>query len=256
MIDIHCHILPGLDDGVRTLDESRALGELLVDQGVTTVVATPHVFDIRYRTPSGDEIMNRWLRVKEALDGRLNIVCGAEVRLVPEIMTVLDRREIFINGGRYLLIEFPGELIPHGTENLLFELMSLGVRPIIAHPERHPRLLADPDRLAGFVRMGCYAQLDAPCLLGKRERRRVVLGWIRAGLIHCVASDAHRPRWRPPKLIAAYQEVEKACGPEIARALFIENPQAIVQDEELPFAPAVEPARKLVGGWWRRWWWT
>jgi len=254
MIDIHCHILPEIDDGARTLEESIALGELLIREGVTTVVATPHVFDSRYPTPSSDQIISRLTQVREELRGRLNVVCGAEVRLVPEVTTVLDRKEIFINMSRHMLIEFPSGLMPHGIENLLFELTASGVWPIIAHPERNRGFLADPERLSAFVGLGCYAQLDAPCLLKKGEVRRVALRWIDAGLIHVVASDAHRCHWRPPRLADAYREVENACGAEVARALFVDNPQAVVDGRPLPFAPEVKPLNKSVFSWWQGLW--
>lgn len=254
MIDIHCHVLPDLDDGPRSLEESLALGALLIREGVTTVAATPHVFDVRYPTPSPDHIMTRLTRVREGLEGRLNVVCGAEVRLVPDILTVLDRREIFINMSQYVLIEFPGGLIPHGIERLLFELISSGVKPIITHPERSGGFLSDPERLGIFIGMGCYAQLDAPSLLDKGEARRVALRWIDAGLIHVVASDAHRCQWRPPRLAAAYLEVEKQWGADVARALFVDNPRAVVDGEPLPFAPEVKQLNRSVFSWWQGLW--
>ncbi|MBI3952215.1 MAG: protein tyrosine phosphatase [Acidobacteria bacterium] len=254
MIDIHCHILPSIDDGARTLEESLALAELLINEGVTTVVATPHVFDLRFPTPTRDQILDRLTQVQEGLAGRLNVVCGAEVRLVPEVVAVLDRKEIFINTSPYMLVEFPSGLIPHGIEHLLFELTSSGVRPIIAHPERNSGFLSDSARLSAFVAMGCYAQLDAPCLLRKNETRRVALRWIETGLIHFVASDSHRCQWRPPQLAEARLEVEKECGADVTRALFVENPQAAVEGEPLPFAPEVKPQSKSVFSWWQGLW--
>lgn len=254
MIDIHCHILPEIDDGARTLEESLELAELLIQEGVTTVVATPHVFDLRYPTPTSEQIQDRLAQVRGQLDSRLHVVCGAEVRLVPEVTTVLHRQEIFINRGPYLLIEFPSGLIPHGIERLLFELTSSGVRPIIAHPERNRGFLADAERLKTFVGMGCYAQLDAPCLLKKDEVRRTALRWIEAGLIHVVASDAHRTHWRPPQLADPYAEVEKHCGADVARALFVDNPQAVVEGEPLPFAPEIRLVNKSVTSWWQGLW--
>lgn len=252
MIDLHCHILPELDDGARTLEESLVLAEMLVQEGVTTVVATPHVFDLRYPTPTPDQIQDRLIQLQRHLDGRLRVVGGAEVRLVPELMTVLHRQDLYINGGSYMLIEFPDDLIPPGIERLVFRLTSAGIRPIIAHPERHRGFLADAGRLKAFINLGCYAQLDAPCLLRKDEIRRTALRWIDSGLIHVVASDAHRRHWRPPRLTEPYREVEKHRGADMARALFVDNPQAVVEGVPLPFVPELRSSSRSVISWWQR----
>lgn len=250
MIDIHCHILPGIDDGTRSFDEAVALGEQLIREGVSTVVATPHVFHLRYMTPTSEQILSRLTRLNEAFAGRLRIVCGAEVHVVPEVVSVLHRREILINGGPYMLIEFPSGTVPHGAENLLFELLASGVRPIIAHPERNRVLVGDPQRLCTFVQMGCYAQLTAPYLLANNGARRLALRWIESGLIHFIASDAHRCDWRAPRLAEPYRVLEKECGAAVAHALFVSNPQAVIQGEALPFAPEVRVFNKTKSNWW------
>lgn len=253
MIDIHNHILPQIDDGPRTWEEAVALCELFIQEGVTTVVATPHVFDVRYPNPTTDQILESLVRLKKQFDGRLQIVGGAEVRLVPEVTTILERKELFINRQQYLLVELPSMIIPRGIEHLIFSLTSLGARPIIAHPERTQGFLENPERLRELIRMGCYAHLDAPALLNRKSSlRKTALEWIEIGLVHFVASDAHRPDWRPPRLAAAYAEVERECGPSVAQALFVENPQAILQGEDLPFALELNSKKKSLLGWIQR----
>lgn len=254
MIDIHCHILPGIDDGARSFDEAVALGELLIKEGVSTVVATPHVFHLRYATPTSEQMLSRLTWLNEAFAGRLRVVCGAEVCAVPEALSVLRRPELLINGGPYMLVEFPSEIVPHGAENLLFELIASGVRPIIAHPERNRVLVNDPERLRTFVHMGCYAQLTAPYLLANNSARRLALRWIESGFIHFVASDSHRSDWRAPRLAAPYQVVERECGAAVAHALFVANPQAVIRGETLPFAPELRVFNKTKSSWWRSLW--
>jgi len=166
------------------------------------------------------------------------------------VTTILERKELFINRKRYLLVEMPGGMIPPGIERLVFDLMSSGVRLIIAHPERSRRFLDNSKRLREFIRMGCYAHVDAPSLLNKKSSaRKMSLRWIEAGLIHFVASDAHRPDWRPPRLAAAYAQVEQECGTQVARALFVENPRAILQGEDIPFAPELKPEKRSFFRW-------
>ncbi len=242
MIDIHCHVLPAIDDGPKTLEQSLALLDLLKREGVTTVVATPHVFDPRYPSPTGAQIEERLSLLHENYSGPIEIVGGAEVKLIPEVLTSLERQELFINRSRYMLLEFPSHIIPLGVENLFFELASSGVRPVIAHPERQRTLLAQPKRLLEFVRMGCLGQLDAPCLTGSQggDLRKTALRWITEGLVHFVASDSHRPNWRAPILAEPYEVVRKELGGEIAQAIFHDNPQAAVKDEELPYTPELK----------------
>lgn len=251
MIDIHCHILPELDDGPRSLEESIRLIDLLEKEGVRLAVATPHLFDHRYTNPTAEQIRDRLMEVRTAVTGPVEIVSGAEVRLTPELLGMLDRTEMYINGGNYLLIELPSTVVPPGTENLLFGLTSAGVKPIIAHPERNRVLFTQPERLREFVRMGCMGQLDAPCLMGSRGSgfRKMVLRWIADGLIHFVASDAHRPDWRAPLLAAPYEVIRNELGEDIARAVMIDNPRSAVENRELAYCPEIKPERQ--GGWLR-----
>ena len=248
MIDLHCHILPGIDDGPKTWDEAIALGEQLISQGVTTVIATPHHLHLQFPECLEEK---RWT-LREALQQefgeRLRICLGAEVPFVPEVKHLLHRRDLFLNGSRYLLVEFPQDFVPHGIEHLVFELTSRGVVPLIAHPERNRQFREQPERLAELVRLGCYTQSDAPSVLGDYGRRvkKTVLAWIEWGLVHIIASDAHGLTFRPAKLDQAVAEVKKTFGTDVARALFRDNPQSIIDDCEIPFTFEVTPVRSFM----------
>lgn len=249
MIDVHCHLLPGVDDGPKTWEEALALGLRLAEEGITLAVTTPHVFWGRYPNPEPERIREGVAQLNRALAGRLRVLSGAEVRIVPELRAWAERvtrsaadgdRALLLNGASYVLLEFPPEVIPPGIEQLLFELLTAGVRPILAHPERNAALRYRPERLRRFVEQGCGIQVDAPSLLGDhgREVQRVAAHWIEAGWVHVVASDAHGLRVRPPKLRRAWEDVARTYGEAIARTLFIENPKAIVEGADLSEIPA------------------
>jgi len=282
MIDLHCHILPGIDDGPKTLDEALSLCELLLSEGVEIAVTTPHFFHHRFPNPTGERINSLLEAVKQGLSGRLRIASGAEVMVVPELKEVASRsslvaketivrhpsrvasekaltrdpsssqrpeahdRILFLNSSHYMLVEFPYNFVPHGVENLFFELMLSGVKLFIAHPERNEVLATQPEKLAELVRLGCYSQVDAPSVAGDTGNhiKKTVLRWIGIGLVHCVASDAHNCNVRPPRLQRAYAEVQKAYGEDVAHALFIENPRAVLNDQELPFVPELSLVRE------------
>jgi len=247
VIDVHCHLLPGVDDGPKTWEEALALGLRLAEEGITLAVTTPHVFWGRYPNPEPERIREGVAQLNRALAGRLRVLSGAEVRIVPELRAWAERvtrsagdRALLLNGASYVLLEFPPEVIPPGVEQLLFELLTAGVRPILAHPERNAALRYRPERLRRFVEQGCGIQVDAPSLLGDhgREVQRVAAHWIEAGWVHVVASDAHGLRVRPPKLRRAWEDVARTYGEAIARTLFIENPKAIVEGADLSEIPA------------------
>jgi protein-tyrosine phosphatase len=244
VIDLHCHLLPGVDDGPRTWDEALALGVRLAEEGVTLVVATPHVFLERYPNPEPERIRASVEQLNRALAGRLRVVSGAEVRIVPELRAWAARlrpswtegdRALLLNGAPYVLLEFPPEIIPPGVERLFFDLLTAGVRPILAHPERNAMVRRRPEQLRRFVESGCVVQVDAPSLVGDhgREAQRVAAEWIAAGWVHVVASDAHGLRTRPPKLRRAWESIARTCGEAVARTVFVENPKAIVEGADL-----------------------
>ncbi len=244
MIDLHCHLLPGVDDGPKTWAEALALGAQLVDEGVTLAVATPHVFRARYLNPAPEVIRDHVARLNRAFEGRMRILPGAEVRIVPELRDWAKRfspsssdgdRALLLADAGCILLELPPEIIPPGVEQLFFDLLTAGIRPILAHPERNSVMCRQPERLRRFVEQGCHVQVDAPSLLGDHgsEAQRAAWQWIAKGLVHVIASDAHSLRARPPKLRRAWADVVRAHGEAVARALFIENPRAIVEGEDL-----------------------
>ena len=245
MIDLHCHILPGLDDGPKTMDESVEMAEAAIADGTTHLVATPHsnseyFFDY-------PKIRSLCRELQKAVGDRLILATGCDFHLNPENLTALRTQSLryCINQKDYLLVEFNEIAIPPVMDQTLHEMQLAGVRPIITHPERNRLLRLRPERLANWVRHGCYGQVTGGALLGRfgPSALKDALRWIGAGLIHFVASDAHNISSRPIQLRSAYEVIEKEFGEAKAQALFIDNPRAAFEGRDLPHVPELEDER-------------
>jgi protein-tyrosine phosphatase len=239
MVDLHCHILPGLDDGPESIDVALAMAESAIADGITHVVATPH---------SNSEYYFDFARVRELRDElqakigeRLTLATGCDFHLSPENLDALrkDARPFCINQRDYLLVEFNEYSIPPAMDQTLHEIQLLGLRPVITHPERNAILRQQTERLAKWVQLGFYLQVTAGSLEGVfgSVAQSDALRWLACGLVHIVASDAHNMRGRPLKLRPAFDLVREQFGEEKARALFVENPMAAFEGRELPHVP-------------------
>jgi protein-tyrosine phosphatase len=250
MVDLHCHILPGLDDGAAHMDESIAMAESAIADGITHLVATPH---------SSNEYRFDFSQVRELRDelqakvgGRLTIATGCDFHLNAENIASLRKnaRQFCINQRDFLLLEFNEFSIPPSMDQTLHEIQLAGMRPIITHPERNGILRSRPERLRKWVRQGCFGQVTGGALMGGfgASAQQDALRWIAEGLIHFVASDAHNTRTRPLRLQSAYNVVVDQFGQDKARALFQDNPLAAFEGRELPHVPELEdelpPRRK------------
>jgi protein-tyrosine phosphatase len=241
MVDLHCHILPGLDDGPEKIDESLAMAESAIADGITHVVATPH---------SSNEFAFDYARVRQLRDelqakvgDRLTLATGCDFHMSVENLEALrkDSAPFCINQANYLLVEFSEYSIAPSTGRTLHEMQLMDVRPIITHPERNAIVLTQPGRLREWIRIGCFGQVTGGSITGDFGTRpqSVALRWIEEGLVHFVASDAHNTRRRPLKLRAAYNIVREQFGEEKARALFVDNPKAAYEGRDLPHVPLV-----------------
>jgi protein-tyrosine phosphatase len=242
MVDLHCHILPGLDDGPATIEESIAMAESAIADGITHVVATPHssneyFFDFSHVRQLRDELQAK-------VGDRLKITTGCDFHLNPENLESLRKnpRQYCIDQRDFLLVEFNEFSIPPSMDQTLHEIQLARVQPVITHPERNGILRARPERLKKWVRLGCFAQVTAGALTGGfgASAQQDALRWIGEGLIHFVASDAHNTRTRPLRLQSAYNVVIGRFGQEKARALFHDNPLAAFEGRELPHVPELE----------------
>lgn len=246
MVDVHCHILPGLDDGPDAIEESLAMAESAIADGITHVVATPHAsseyaFDYR-------RVQHLRDRLQAEVGERLTLATGCDFHLNPENVEALRKNPspFCINQRDYLLVEFNEISIPPALDETLHDLQLKGIRPVITHPERNAILRRERERLTNWVRLGCYVQVTAGSLTGGFGPRAQEdsLGWIAQGLVHIVASDAHNTRRRPLKLQPAYNLVRDQFGEVKAVALFTDNPMAMFEGRELPHVPEIADDRK------------
>lgn len=249
MIDIHTHILPELDDGARSLDESIQMGLTSAADGIRIMVATPHAHDSLHLTHEPGVIRQKIEELNKGLEGKLEVVIGCELRFTHAVVSqvCVDKSAPTINGGPYVLIEFPHAVVPAGSERAVFELMNNGIKPIVAHPERNHQLMAEPGRFHRLVDMGVLGQLDSGSITGQFGKKVLETARIMTenGLIHVIASDCHNTRNRLPGLSSALAATSELIGEEYARMMVQDNPEAIINGKPVPFRPiAVEPRKK------------
>ncbi|WP_310451825.1 tyrosine-protein phosphatase [Sulfuritalea sp.] len=208
MIDLHCHILPGIDDGPEDLASSLQLARHAVASGIRVSVVTPHMHSGRYENQASNirSAAQQFQRTLDAEGIALQILCAAEVRLDHEILSwVADGHVPFLGewqGERVMLLEFPHSHVPVGADKLVEWLLKQGIRPMIAHPERNKDIMRSIDKLLPFIRLGCLLQLTAGAVAGAfgegaRARAVDLLG---KGWVTVLASDAHNLEARPPEL--------------------------------------------------------
>jgi tyrosine-protein phosphatase YwqE len=233
MIDIHSHILPGIDDGARDLAEALALARAYVADGVTQVVATPHiypgVFDNTPDTVGAAFDLLQEALVREGIPLRLSR--GAEVRVSEELPELVLRQQLlFLDSGqremRHVLLELPDGQIPVGTDRLVDWLLQRQIRPVLAHPERNKAVMADPLKMRPFVTRGCRLQVTAGAVLGQfgDKAQRAARALLDQGWVTAVASDAHNLIARAPRMTPARAWLVSQYGERAAEVLTLEGP--------------------------------
>jgi protein-tyrosine phosphatase len=254
MIDMHCHILPGIDDGPRTIEESVALARAAMATGTRTIVATPHV-SWRYSNSARTIAqLTDDLNTRLAAEGvGLEVRAGAEIAMTRAVeMAPEELRSLRLGGGSWLLIECPFVPIGTGFDSILLELQGLGHRILLAHPERCPAFQRDPAMLSSLVEAGMLTSITAGALVGRfgGEVRRFAHRLALDGMIHNVASDAHDCQRRPPGIVG---ELEQAGLESLADWLTQAVPTAILNSGEVPPRPPAPPPNEMPRqAWWRR----
>ena len=257
MIDLHCHILPGVDDGPADVSESIEMARQAVADGIRTVVATPHGLNDVYYNPVGKVIAQvRDLSAVLKTEGlNLKICPGSDARIcsrMAERVAAGEAATINLN-GRYILAEFPSQVIPDESRNELFGLKLNNITPIITHPERNLVFQHRLDFLYDLVEMGSLVQITAMSITGELGEAAMECAHelLKRRLVHVIASDAHSSQHRPPLLSHAVEAAAHILGDEkTARMMVTEWPEAILAGE--PFT-APEPRPATQRKWWKKW---
>ncbi|MCP8967858.1 tyrosine-protein phosphatase [Ectobacillus ponti] len=233
MIDIHSHILPGVDDGAQTMEDAIAMARAAVEAGIHTIIATPHHQTSRYYNEK-EEVLLRVRELNQVLkqqDIPLQVLPGQEVRLYGELLEDLAADKVLTlnDTGEYMLVEFPSSHVPRYAESLLYRLQLEGVTPIIAHPERNTEIAENPDVLYNLVEKGALAQVTAASVAGEfgKKIKKLSLQMIEHQLVHVLASDAHNISNRSFKIKESNDVIEKELGFQVLSQLQ-ENAEAIV----------------------------
>ena len=239
MYDVHSHILPGLDDGAKTVEEFVAMARAAVAGGTTVMLATPHRRDVTedFSIAYLRELFEKMVDELDVQGIGLTLTLGMENHLDAELPEALARGEaLTMNGTRYALVELPFFGHPDWVEPALADIQESGFTPVLAHPERIEMLQHDPDLLRMFVERGILTQVTAGSVTGQwgDEVKRLTHDLLRRGLVHILASDTHTPSGpRPPALLPGMEAAAGIVGAEKARAMVLDTPRAVIDGREL-----------------------
>ena len=239
MIDLHHHLLPGLDDGSKTMENSVAMARLAAEDGITHVVCTPHANGQYTFDPAVNEAKVAELRALLSAENiPLTIGLGCDFHLsYDNIQDAKERPSRYaINGLSYVLVEIPDYGLPRGLNEIFYELQLAGLTPILTHPERNPTLQADPSRLEEWLRGGVLIQVTGDSVRGSmgKQAERMAHRLLADRWVHFLATDAHNTASRPPRLSEARAIVGKKYGAEYAGLLTEDNPRAVFEGKPLP----------------------
>lgn len=236
MIDIHCHILPDVDDGAKNWDEAIKMARIAEADGIHTIVSTSHFIE-ESQFVMGQVLREHIRDFNEVLKKEgINIVLllGNEAYLTPDLVRDVKEKKVFtINQSRYLLIEFPMHMIPFYTEDVLYQLRLEGIVPIIAHPERYSRIMDNPMLLYPLIQQGSLIQVNAGSLSGHfgKKVQDTCKALLRHNMVHLIGSDGHSPRGRKPELSKAVAIAENIIGWEKTQKLVLQHPRKIIEDQ-------------------------
>lgn len=236
-VDIHCHVLPGLDDGPPTLGDSLDLCRALVRDGVTTVIATPHQLGRYEGANSPAEVRSAVSKLRLSLAEQkvpLNVMPGGDVRVDHRLSAMLETDDIcsLADGGRYLLLELPHETYIE-LRQLIVDFAAESRTVIISHPERNGVLSRHPDAVFPWLDKGAVLQVTAGSLLGEFGTLATESSWhwLEEGQVHLVATDAHHAKYRPPLMSEAINQIALRLGEAVARRVCIDNPRRVLLGE-------------------------
>ncbi len=239
MVDLHHHLLPGLDDGSPNLDTSIAMARIAVADGITHVVVTPHANNIYHFNPERN--LRRIKALRNALAAEsipLTLALGCDFHMSYDNLqdAIAHPHKYTVNGGEYLLTELPDHGLSLHLDEAFYELGLGGMRPILTHPERNPTLQRDPKRLMEWMRIGLLTQITAGSVTGQmgKASERMAHRLLANRWVHFIATDAHNADKRAPRMKAAYDMIARKHGTAYAHRLCVDNPLAAYEGRPLP----------------------
>jgi len=239
VIDIHAHILPGLDDGPRDIKESIQICELAYEQGIDTIVATPHIG--RYDNDKNKIVgaLSQLNDKKPTSLSNLKLYYGSDTLFLESLPSQIKEGDIVtINDtGKYLLLEFPHDHIPNTAKDVVFRMLALGTIPIITHPERNKKIQKNPKLLFEFISQGALSQLTAFSLVGGfgRHVERLTYLILKNNLAHVIATDIHSVKGRSINLKPAVDVASQFIGEDLSLSMVTTIPKRIIEGESIDF---------------------
>ncbi len=232
MIDLHCHILPGIDDGPEDFSQSLEMAKIAAHDGITKIVATPHVSDNNLSVAHVKELVGQLNLLLHQQNIQVEVLFGAEIS---SMLDLSFSKGFSINNTKYVLVDFPHMHLPITAREILFKLRALEYFPIIAHPERNWSIIKNPNLLLDLLEFGIFVQITAGSLTGEiginaEQCARYIL---KQGVVDIIASDAHGTKYRKPVLSAGLKSAAKILGREKANALVKANPEAVIQGNRI-----------------------
>ncbi len=248
--DLHCHILPGIDDGARNTEVSLELLRKQKNEGVDQIVFTPH-FNADHITidkfaENRAQALERLKAEKEFSEMGISYKLGAEIYYTIDLPN-MNLDELCFQGTDYVLIELPTQARPHGLRRTFGTIVSNGYTPIIAHVERYSYMLSDPSVLYELIEMGCLAHINAEALIKKTRATGMVAYFVRKGLVQFLCTDCHSPHRRPPNMDAGFDAMTSLVGEKYTE-LFTENAGAVFDGRRIDLDHVKKP-QKLLGLW-------
>ena len=238
MIDIHCHILPNVDDGSESLEESIAMAKIAESEGITKIVNTSHChFDFKYK--KGNELKLELEKFNQALKEEninIEVLLGNELYYTSDLIERFDELDFFsMNNSKYILMEFSPINFPKNIEDVIYEIKIRGYIPIIAHAERYKHVQEDVNIVLDCIKEGALIQVNASSILGKNGEKAEDTSkkLLDNNMVHFVATDAHSSNRRRPLIKDSYNYILKNYGKEVSEKLFIENPTAVIENRDI-----------------------
>ena len=238
MIDIHCHIVPNIDDGAKNLDEALEMSKIAYNEGIRKIINTSH-YHPSFDYKKGKELLasvkdfNNILKLNN-LD--IEVLIGNELYYSEDIIEIIEQKEFYsLNNSRYLLIEFPPLNFPKNILDIIYEIKIRGYIPILAHVERYKRIQEDVNLIYECINEGALIQVNSSSIIGKngKEIKNISEILLDNNMIHFIATDAHSSTRRRPMVMETYDYISKKYGDKKAKVFFIENPSKVIEDKDI-----------------------